>query len=94
MSQKAVVIGGGAIGIASAYYLSQSGWQVTVVDSGEIGWGCSYGNACLIVPSHSHPLPAPGVMGQALRFLLKKDSPFYIKPRFAPESFHWSWSFW
>jgi D-amino-acid dehydrogenase len=94
MSQRAVVVGGGAIGIASAFYLSQSGWQVTVIDSGEIGRGCSYGNACLIVPSHSHPLPAPGVMGEGLRFMLKKDSPFYIKPRFAPDLMVWAWNFW
>ena len=73
MSRQAVIIGGGAIGIASAYYLSQTGWQVTVVDRGEIGGGCSYGNACLITASHSHPVAGPGVIGQALLWMLRSD---------------------
>jgi D-amino-acid dehydrogenase len=78
------VIGAGAIGVASAYYLQRSGFTVTVVDQGEVGRGCSYGNACLIVPSHSDPLPGPGVIGQAIRFLLSRTSPFYVRPRLDP----------
>lgn len=84
MARKAVVIGAGAIGVASAYYLQRSGFAVTVVDQGDVGGGCSYGNSCLIVPSHSEPLPGPGVIGQALRFLLSRTSPFYIRPRLDP----------
>ncbi|MBI4561260.1 MAG: FAD-dependent oxidoreductase, partial [Candidatus Rokubacteria bacterium] len=50
MAQRAVVIGAGAIGVAAAYYLQSSGWRVTLVDRGDVGHGCSYANACLIVP--------------------------------------------
>ncbi len=88
-----MVIGGGAIGIASAYYLGGSGWQVTVIDSGEIGRGCSYGNSGLISPSHSHPLPGPGVIRQAIHWMRQKDSPFYVKPRLDPSFLGWSWQF-
>lgn len=76
-----------------AYYLSLAGWRVTLVDRGEIGRGCSYGNASLIVPSHSHPLPAPGVFRQALRWMGRRDSPFYIRPRFDPGLPRWIWQF-
>ncbi|MFQ5790381.1 MAG: NAD(P)/FAD-dependent oxidoreductase [Acidobacteriota bacterium] len=93
MTQRAVVIGGGAIGIASAYYLTRSGWQVMVVDRGEIGRGCSYGNSCLISPSHAYPLPGPGVLGQAFRWMLRKDSPFYVRPRLDPGLLRWAWRF-
>jgi len=93
VGQQAVVIGGGAVGVASAYFLHQTGWQVTVVDRGEIGRGASYGNACLITPAHSHPLPGPGVLGQAVRWMLRRDSPFYIKPRLDPEFLRWAWRF-
>ncbi len=93
MTQKAVVIGGGAIGVASAYYLERSGWHVTVVDSGDIGRGCSYGNACLVTASHSHPIAGPGVISQALRWMLRKDSPFYVRPRLDPELLRWAWRF-
>ncbi len=90
---RAVVIGAGAIGIASAYFLRRSGWDVTVVERGEVGQGCSYGNSCLIVPSHSEPIPGPGVIGQALRWMLKSDSPFYIRPRMDFELMKWSLRF-
>jgi len=93
VAQQAVVIGGGAVGVASAYYLHQTGWQVTVVDRGEIGRGASYGNACLITPAHSHPLPGPGVLGQAARWMFRRDSPVYIKPRLDLEFLRWAWRF-
>ncbi|MBI2878486.1 MAG: FAD-dependent oxidoreductase [Candidatus Rokubacteria bacterium] len=90
---RAVVIGGGAIGVASAHYLEGTGWEVTLLDRGEIGRGCSYGNSCLIVPSHSHPIPGPGVLGQALRWMLRRDSPFYVRPRLDPGLLRWAWQF-
>lgn len=93
MARRAVVIGGGAIGVASAHYLYHSGWEVTLVERGEIGHGCSYGNACLIVPSHSHPLPGPGVIRQAIRWMAQKDSPFYVRPRLDPGLLRWAWQF-
>jgi D-amino-acid dehydrogenase len=93
VARRAVVVGAGAIGIASAYYLQRSGWSVTVVDRGEVGHGCSYGNSCLIVPSHSDPIPGPGVMGQALRFMLSRTSPFYVRPRLDASLVSWSWKF-
>jgi D-amino-acid dehydrogenase len=78
------------IGVASAYFLHRAGWQVTLVDRGEIGRACSYGNACLIVPSHAHPLPGPGVVGQALRWMLRRDSPVFVKPRLDPGFVRWA----
>jgi D-amino-acid dehydrogenase len=93
VAQRAVVIGAGAVGIASAYYLQRAGFAVTVVDQGDVGRGCSYGNSCLIVPSHSEPLPGPGVVGQALRFLLSSTSPFYVRPRLDPGLLTFFWQF-
>ncbi|HJS75135.1 MAG TPA: FAD-dependent oxidoreductase, partial [Vicinamibacteria bacterium] len=93
MTQRAIVIGGGAIGVASAYYLQRSGFSVTIVDQGDVGRACSYGNSCLIVPSHSEPLPGPGVVGQALRFLLSSSSPFYVRPRLDPALARFFWRF-
>lgn len=87
------MIGGGAIGVASAHYLQRSGWEVTLIDRGEIGHGCSYANSCLIVPSHSRPLPGPGVLGQALRWMRRRDSPFYLRPRLDPGLLRWAWQF-
>ena len=93
MAQSAVVIGAGAVGMASAYYLQRAGFAVTVVDRGDVGRACSYGNCCLIVPSHSDPLPGPGVIREALRFLLSSTSPFYIRPRLDPGLAAFLWQF-
>jgi len=90
VSKQAVVVGGGVIGVAAAHYLNLSGWQVTLIDRGEIGRGCSYANACLIVPSHAAPLPGPGVLPQAARWLLRPDSPVYVRPRLDSGFLDWS----
>jgi len=76
-----VVVGGGVVGVCATYYLAQRGLGVTLVEKGDIAAGSSYGNAGLIVPSHSVPLAAPGVLRQGLRWVLDPESPFYIRPR-------------
>ena len=93
MAGRAIVIGGGGIGVASGYYLRQAGWDVTLIDRGQVGQGCSFKNACLIVPSHSDPIPGPGVIGQALRWMLRKDSPFYVRARALPGLLRWGSAF-
>ena len=92
-SSDILIIGGGVIGICCAYYLALRKRRVTVVDKGEIGAGCSYGNAGLIVPSHSVPLAAPGVMAKALKWVTNPESPLYIKPRLSLELLSWVWRF-
>ncbi|CAM2008172.1 NAD(P)/FAD-dependent oxidoreductase [Acanthopleuribacter pedis] len=88
-----IVIGAGAVGVCCAYYLRKKGFHVTVVDRGRIGAACSAGNAGLIVPSHVIPLAAPGVVSQGLKWLFRRDSPFYIRPRLDPALWSWVWRF-
>ena len=90
---KAIVIGGGAIGVASAYYLNKTGWDVTVIEKNKVGHGCSFANSCLVVPSHSHPIPGPGVISQAMRWMLRRNSPFYIQPRLDLKLGKFLWNF-
>ena len=75
------IVGGGVIGVATADLLAARGARVVLLERGEVASGASYGNAGWISPSHGTPLPAPGVIGQALRWLLDPESPFYVKPR-------------
>jgi D-amino-acid dehydrogenase len=88
-----VIIGGGAIGLCSAYYLSKNGASVTVVDMGEMGHGSSLHNAGYISPSHFVPLAAPGVFTQGLKWMLQPTSPLYIKPRLNPDFLGWALRF-
>lgn len=77
---KAVIIGGGIMGLASAYYLLKSGWKVTLIDKGDLSDNCSHGNAGMIVPSHFIPLAAPGMISKGIKWMFNSRSPFYVKP--------------
>ncbi len=92
-ARRALVLGGGVIGVCSAYFLAGEGVAVTLLERTAIGGGCSFGNAGLVVPSHSIPLAAPGVWKKGLRWLLRRDSPFRIAPRLDPRLASWLWKF-
>jgi D-amino-acid dehydrogenase len=92
-SADVLIIGGGVIGVCTAHFLLEQGRSITLLDKDDICAGSSYGNGGLVVPSHAVPLAAPGVTGQALRWLLDPTSPFYIQPRFDPELLDWLWRF-
>lgn len=90
---KAIVIGGGIIGLSSAFYLHHSGWQVTVLDKGDFKDNCSYGNAGYICPSHFIPLATPGIVKQGLKWMMNSTSPFYIQPRLSWPLVDWGLKF-
>lgn len=84
MSQT-VIIGGGVIGLNTAYELARAGEQVTVVDARKTGLGASEVNAGWVVPSCAAPVPGPGLILQSLKWMLKSDSPLYVKPQVDPQ---------
>lgn len=83
-SRSAIVLGAGSIGLSSAYYLRKSGFDVTVIDPEPLAARASGHNAGWLIPSMSTPVPAPGVLPQALKWMTKKDSPLYISPSADP----------
>jgi len=88
-----VVIGGGIIGLSSAYYLQQAGHRVTVLDKGNFLDNCSYGNAGYVCPSHFTPLAAPGIVSQGLKWMLNSRSPFYVQPSLNRSLIDWGFKF-
>ena len=94
MSKRILIVGGGAIGLATAWYCQQAGLSVTVIERNSAQRdGCSYGNAGLITPSHFVPLAAPGMIRLGLRMMWNPESPFYIRPRLSWELLSWLWKF-
>lgn len=91
--RSAIVIGGGIIGLCSAYYLLKSGWQVTILDKGNLADNCSSGNAGMIVPSHFIPLAAPGMVSKGIKWMFNSKSPFYVKPSLNPKLISWGLQF-
>lgn len=94
MPKQIVIIGGGVIGLSTAWYCQQHGHQVTVIDrQGQQRDGCSFGNAGMIVPSHIVPLAAPGMIRLGLKWMWNPESPFYIRPRVSWDLLAWLWRF-
>jgi len=90
---KVIVLGGGVIGLCSAYYLKNSGFEVTILDKGDFSSGTSFGNAGMIVPSHFVPLAQPGMIAKGIKWMFDAESPFYVKPRFSRSLLDWGWKF-
>ena len=91
--KKVAIIGGGITGLCSAYYLVKAGYEVTIVDKGNITKGASFINAGYVTPSHFVPLAEPGMINQGIKWMFNNSSPFYIKPRWDIDFFKWSWYF-
>ena len=88
-----LVIGGGIIGLACAYYLTKAGKNVRLLDQGAVGAGASYGNCGLIFTSHLVPLCAPGTLRHEMKRMFRSDSPLYIKLAPNAERFKWFFNF-
>jgi D-amino-acid dehydrogenase len=88
---KAVVLGAGVIGVASAYYLAADGHEVTVIDRREQAASeTSYGNAGLITPGDSYAWASPEALKLFLKSLYRRD--LGIKMRAYADPRLWSWS--
>lgn len=90
---RVVVVGAGVIGLWCAYELRRRGAAVTVLDKGPEE-SCSTGNAGWVTPVLSEPLPAPGLVSTSLRWMLRSDSPLYIRPAAVPALAPWLYRFW
>ncbi len=87
--RRALVIGAGIVGVATALQLQQDGWQVTVVDPEDPGERTSSGNAGLIATHSVTPLAMPGVLRQVPRMLVDPDSPLAIRWPYLPRLVPW-----
>lgn len=80
MSGRVVIVGGGIMGLCSAFYLSEWGWDVTVLERGKMGdHGASWGNSGYIVPSHFVPLASPGVLRLGFKLMWNPSGPLGMK---------------
>ncbi len=84
-----VVVGGGVVGSACAYYLASAGSPVVVIDRGTFGSACSHGNCGYVSPSHILPLCSPGAVASSLKTLFSKNSPFKIRARIDTKMWWW-----
>ncbi|MDO6807726.1 FAD-dependent oxidoreductase [Zobellia galactanivorans] len=93
MSKRIIIIGGGIVGLCSAYFLQKEGHEVVIIDKSDMTSGASFVNAGYITPSHIVPLASPGMIAKGIKMMFNSASPFYMKPRWDIEFFKWSWYF-
>jgi D-amino-acid dehydrogenase len=74
------IVGGGLIGLCSAFFLHRSGWRVTLLERDLLGSGASRGNAGMVV-QRAKPLAAPGIVKDGVRHLFAETGAFYVNPR-------------
>jgi D-amino-acid dehydrogenase len=87
---KVLVLGGGVIGVTTAYYLATQGHEVTVVDrQAEPALETSFANAGEVSPGYASPWAGPGVPIKAIKWLLMKHGPLVIRPKLDPVMWVW-----
>lgn len=88
--QQIAVIGGGVIGVCTAYFLAEAGHQVIVIERlGNVAEKASFGNAGVVAPGYVMPWAAPGMPAKLLSSLFKPNSPVLLKP--ALDRVLWRW---
>ncbi len=92
-NKSIIVVGGGIVGLSTAYFLHKEGHEVTVLDKSDITSGASFVNAGYLTPSHIIPLASPGMISKGIRYMFNSSSPFYMKPRWDVDFLKWAWYF-
>ena len=91
---KVLVLGGGVVGLAAAYYLTRDGHEVAVVErNGGVGLETSYANGGQLSYSYVAPLASPGVLPKIPPWLFRRDSPLRFRPALDPHQWRWCLEF-
>ncbi|WP_256591408.1 D-amino acid dehydrogenase [Pseudomonas sp. 2848] len=88
--ERVTVIGGGVVGLATAYALVREGWQVDLVEARDsLASATSFANGGQLSYRYVAPLADAGVPWQALGWLLRGDSPLRLRLRL--DTAQWRW---
>jgi D-amino-acid dehydrogenase len=92
--QQVIVIGGGVVGLTSAWWLLEAGYRVTLLERApEVGSGASYGNGGQLSYRYVSPLADEGVPLKAIQWLFQEDGPLRFRPEFDVRQWRWLASF-
>lgn len=90
MSKPSVmVVGAGIVGVCSTLWLQRAGFHVTLVDSGPVGEGASFGNAGNISPGAVVPYLIPGIWREAPGWLTNPEGPLAVRPGYFLKALPW-----
>ncbi len=90
-ARSITVVGAGIVGVATACYLLRNGHEVTMIDRGAPGGGCSFGNAGSLSAGSCVPLALPGILRKVPGWLADPEGPLHIRVAHLPKALPWLW---
>lgn len=92
--QQVIIIGGGVVGLTSAWWLAEAGYQVSLLERApEVGSGSSYGNGGQLSYRYVSPLADEGVPMKALQWMFQDTGPLHFRPEADLRQYRWLASF-
>ena len=92
--KKIIVLGAGITGVTTAWFLRQSGHEVTVIDrQPAAAMETSFANGGQISVSHAEPWANPGAPLKVLKWLAQEDAPLLFRLRADWNQWAWGLSF-
>jgi D-amino-acid dehydrogenase len=94
LMKRVLVLGAGILGVHTAYFLRQRGYEVTVVDRQPgPALEASFANGSQISVSQSDPWASPHAPFKILKWLGKEDAPLLFRLRMDPNQWRWGLRF-
>ena len=91
---RIVVLGGGVVGVTTAYQLQRDGHEVVLLERNpEVASGASWGNAGMIAPGHSFVWSSPRAPMILAKSLMLKDQALRFRLSADPRLYAWTWGF-
>jgi D-amino-acid dehydrogenase len=88
--QQVLVIGGGVVGLTSAWWLAEAGYRVTLLErEAQVGRAASYRNGGQLSYRYVAPLADAGVPLKALQWMFQQDGPLHFRPE--ADIRQWKW---
>jgi D-amino-acid dehydrogenase len=90
VKKQIAVIGGGVVGVCTAYFLAEAGHDVVVIERHQnVAQETSFAHAGLVAPGCMSPWAAPGMPRKILSHLFKSEAPVIANPTLDRASWRW-----
>ena len=91
---KVMVLGGGVVGVTTAYYLLKDGHHVTLLERQPgVARECSHANGGFVAISQAVPWSAPGVPIKTLKTMAQPNAPILLHASQIPKMWRWGLDF-
>ena len=91
---KVLVLGGGVVGVTSAYFLAKEGHEVVVIDQhDQVGQEATAVNAGLIAPGHCFAWASPSAPKMLVKSLFGEKTSIRVKLTTDPRFYWWGLQF-